>query len=91
MNRRQLLQALAAGGVIVAGELWIPGRKLISIPMPVSHNTKSMWLFDSTPAFWDEQLDGPQIIISCWNGDSQISAPVLSGNWRRVEQSAEVA
>ncbi len=32
MNRRELLACLAAGGVVVAGELWMPGRKLISIP-----------------------------------------------------------
>jgi len=32
MNRRELLKGLMAGGVIVAGELWIPGQKLISIP-----------------------------------------------------------
>ena len=34
MNRRDLLKGLAAGGIIVAGELWIPGKKLISIPKP---------------------------------------------------------
>jgi len=32
MNRRELLKGLAAGGIFVAGELWIPGQKLISIP-----------------------------------------------------------
>lgn len=32
MNRRDLLKGLMAGGMIVAGELWIPGNKLISIP-----------------------------------------------------------
>jgi len=32
MNRRELLKGLMAGGVIIAGELWIPGAKVISIP-----------------------------------------------------------
>ncbi len=32
MNRRELLLGLAAGGAVVAGELWIPGQRLISIP-----------------------------------------------------------
>lgn len=32
MNRRQLLKALAAGGVMTAAGLWMPGQKLISIP-----------------------------------------------------------
>ena len=34
-SRRELLKCLAAGGAIVAGELWIPGAKIISIPKPV--------------------------------------------------------
>lgn len=32
MNRRELLKGLMAGGMIVAGELWVPGAKMISIP-----------------------------------------------------------
>lgn len=32
VNRRGFLAGMMAGGVIVAGELWIPGQKLISIP-----------------------------------------------------------
>jgi len=32
MNRRELLKALAAGGVMTAAGLWMPGQKLISIP-----------------------------------------------------------
>lgn len=32
LSRRQFFAALAAGGTVVAGELWVPGRKLISIP-----------------------------------------------------------
>lgn len=32
MNRRELLRGLALGGAVIAGEMWIPGKKLISIP-----------------------------------------------------------
>jgi hypothetical protein len=32
MLRRDILRALALGGAVVAGELWIPGKRLISIP-----------------------------------------------------------
>ncbi len=32
MTRRELLRGLAAGGLMVAGELWFPGKKVISIP-----------------------------------------------------------
>ncbi len=31
-SRREMLRALALGGAVVAGELWIPGQRLISIP-----------------------------------------------------------
>ena len=32
LSRRQFLSALAAGGVVTASGLWMPGEKLISIP-----------------------------------------------------------
>lgn len=31
-SRRELLKAFAAGGLVIAGKLWLPGDKLISIP-----------------------------------------------------------
>ena len=31
-SRRQILRAVALGGGVVAGELWVPGAKLISAP-----------------------------------------------------------
>lgn len=37
MNRRELLLGLAAGGTFIAGELWFPGKKLISIPKRESY------------------------------------------------------
>ena len=33
-SRRDVLRAFALGGAVVAGELWIPGRVLISLPSP---------------------------------------------------------
>lgn len=41
MNRRDLLKGLAAGGLIVAGELWIPGAKKIFIPSGMRFHTDS--------------------------------------------------
>ncbi len=32
MNRRKFMAAIAAGAIITASGLWIPGQKLISIP-----------------------------------------------------------
>ena len=34
-SRRDILRAIALGGGLVAGELWTPGAKLISLPSPV--------------------------------------------------------
>ncbi len=31
-SRREFLAAMAAGGMVVAGELWVPGQKTIFIP-----------------------------------------------------------
>lgn len=31
-SRRQILRAFALGGGLIAGELWVPGARLISIP-----------------------------------------------------------
>lgn len=46
MNRRQFLAAFAAGAVMTAEGLWLPGRKLISIPKvrDVSWYVDGEWL-----------------------------------------------
>lgn len=31
-SRREFMKAVMAGGAVIAGELWVPGAKLISIP-----------------------------------------------------------
>ena len=41
MNRRKFLAAMAAGAILTAEGLWIPGAKLISIPKPALHYTFS--------------------------------------------------
>jgi hypothetical protein len=35
MNRRDVLRAIALGGGLIAGELWIPGQSLVSIPKSI--------------------------------------------------------
>jgi hypothetical protein len=42
-SRREFLAAMAVGGLVVAGELWLPGQKLISIP------SGKIWTFDDAP------------------------------------------
>ena len=43
LSRREFVAAMAAGGLVGAGELWIPGQKLISIARP------KIWTFDDAP------------------------------------------
>jgi hypothetical protein len=45
MNRRELLKAIAAGGVITAAGLWMPGSKLISIPNISRIPSKAQWIY----------------------------------------------
>jgi hypothetical protein len=37
MDRRKFLAAMAAGAVVTAEGLWVPGQKLISIPKRRPH------------------------------------------------------
>lgn len=56
MNRRQLLAGLAAGGVLTASGLWMPGKKLISIPSGKQYRAliSSIWLEYGPIDHWQE-------------------------------------
>jgi hypothetical protein len=58
MNRRKFLAAMAAGAVVTAEGLWIPGQKLISIPKSLNFDYDIVWGDGTTSyirwtAFWD--------------------------------------
>ena len=42
MDRREFLAMMAAGGVVTAAGIWMPGQKLISIPRAVYANTVTL-------------------------------------------------
>lgn len=46
-TRRQLLQCFAAGGMIVAGKLWIPGERTIFIPSGRDFSREFNFLLDA--------------------------------------------
>ena len=50
MNRRKFLAFLAAGGVVTATGLWLPGQKLISIPK------KLVGFSDYRTDIWDKEI-----------------------------------
>ncbi len=51
-SRREILRAFALGGSFIAGKLWIPGQKLISIPASggVIKPCASTYLYDAVQA-----------------------------------------
>lgn len=50
MNRRTFMAMLAAGGIVVGGEIWMPGTKLISIPKGRSEN----FYIDVVEPIWEK-------------------------------------
>ena len=63
MNRRKFLAFLAAGGVVTAAGLWLPGQKLISIPRTpkgviVEGNDKIMCL-----SYYDKRLTNAELDV----------------------------
>jgi len=58
MNRRELLKALAAGGVITAAGLWMPGTKLISIPKFQGHSLDILLMHSGKEMYrWTESIE----------------------------------
>lgn len=53
LTRRQFLAAMMAGGIITADELWLPGRKLISIPKRPLVSRAEIELLDKLRASYD--------------------------------------
>ena len=47
MNRRDVLRAIALGGGIVAGELWIPGARKVFLPPRRTPILGGDWEFDT--------------------------------------------
>lgn len=61
MNRRDILRAIALGGGIVAGELWIPGQRVISIPR----------IYTYTKTFGPFYMKDKDDELSCTNRERQ--------------------
>ncbi len=58
-SRRQILRAFALGGsFVVAGELWIPGQRLISIPKPqLKYKATEHFTFDEIKLSVQQMVD----------------------------------
>lgn len=71
MNRRDVLRAIALGGGVVAGELWIPGQRVISIP-------KKIYTPQDT-ILWTYHYDGDCNVWVSHLVDGHWSAPTMLG------------
>jgi hypothetical protein len=63
MDRRKFLAAMAAGAVVTAEGLWIPGQKLISIPKKIEWKTTCATKFFDYDRTWS---DGSISNIKWW-------------------------
>lgn len=92
-SRRQILRAFALGGsFVVAGELWIPGQKLISIPKPQLKYKATEHLIEwSVQQMVDEAFDIEyKRYHDLWIACSQEGGAMLSKDgieWERIKPS----
>ncbi len=80
MNRRDLFKGLAAGGIVVAGELWMPGAKTIFLP-PKRRLVSATALI--TVERWNDEYFR-QVIQ-----DNLLMLKPLANNTARAEQEVE--
>jgi hypothetical protein len=76
MNRRKFLAAMAAGAVVTAEGLWIPGQKLISIPRPPKFFVGDVLSTNDFGRTWHlcRTNEAPGIIVTATSGGKVRSA-----------------
>jgi len=71
MNRRELLKALAAGGVMTAAGLWMPGQKVYTFGprhYPKFYGPSIVKLLKLVPRHRDDMIDSYVYTIQWSNG-----------------------
>lgn len=68
-SRREFMAAMAAGGAVIAGDLWIPGEKVISIPKPVITVADRI---RHRQYGYDEMGDYSWGLVSWWRNDGSV-------------------
>lgn len=72
MDRRKFIQGLMAGGMVVAGELWVPGQKLISIPSGKIFTGVDLALGEDTMSFSVSGVMPGDLVRAYWiDGDGE--------------------
>jgi hypothetical protein len=81
MNRRTFLAGIAAGGIVVGGELWFPGQKLISIPKIIKPNNVSFKISGLGPTPDRIHTIAKDWVIS-YNVGHDTKVKLKNGGWR---------
>ncbi len=86
MNRRELLRGLALGGAVIAGELWIPGKRLISIPKAArldghSFEEQILWLIYDSKTYGGELT---YLYVGLHTSDPASTAEASYGDYARI-------
>lgn len=80
MNRRELLKGLMAGGMIVAGELWIPGQKLISIPSGTVFQHQQFMIHEGNIR-WVGGENGTATVLEFYDWVKKFAGDMLDDDW----------
>ena len=84
-SRREILRAIALGGGLIAGELWIPGARLIFIPT-------SELIFTPVRAFrWQSNGSIMMLDMVMRNIDTELGTSELRAGTLSVSMSSDEA
>lgn len=84
ISRRSFLRGLALGGAVIAGELWIPGAKVISIPKTLDvlkYKTSERYLYTEELGKSIGQIYAEALAKSLMQTRWRVSARVLNENF----------
>lgn len=88
-TRRQILRAVALGGGLIAGELWWPGRTLISIPTVYAGDFIGLSVQQMTDhAFNVAYAAREQVFVACHSEHGALVSP--DGVWWKSIRYSDV-
>ncbi len=90
-SRRDILRCLALGGAVVAGELWIPGQRVISIPNAGLALTAAEWVSlihaDMSRVFDIAYAKYQDVFVACYQEGGAIRSVVSKDgiDWEHIK------
>ena len=88
MNRRELLQGLMAGGMVIAGELIMPSTKLISIPSgKVFTGFPAQFMIHEGNIRWVGDENGTATVLEFYDWVKKYADQMLDDHWNQTPES----